>query len=299
MFLAGTRYEAFVIDYHKLKNWPFGEREHSYTEKDTILYALGVGLGLDPTDESQLRFVYEENLKTLPTMAAVLGSPGFWAKDPETGIDWKRLVHGEQYLTLHKPIPPSGSVIGRTRITHIVDKGAGKGALLYIERKVTDKASGELLATLLQVTFLRGDGGYSASGQPSDVPPPPLPALPEEPPDAITQLPTTPQMALIYRLSGDTNPLHADPAVAKAAGFPRPILHGMAVYAVACHAILKTHCDYEPERLRSLAVRFSAPIFPGETVQTEMWKREARVFFRARVLERDSIVLNNGLAEIA
>lgn len=288
-----------TINYHILKNWPFKDIEHTYTERDTMLYGLGLGIGANPLDESQLRFVYEKSLCALPTMAVVLGYPGFWMNNPATGIDWKKMVHGEQRIRLHRPLTTAGTVVGRSRINSIVDKGAGKGALVLIEREVFDKPSGTLLATVEQLNFCRGDGGYSdAEGQLSDVPAPPPPPMPETAPDAVCDLPTRPESALIYRLSGDVNPLHVEPAVATAAGFPRPVLHGLATYGVAGYAVLRTLCDNDPTRLKSLYVRFSAPVFPGETISTEMWRRDNSVVFRSRVRERDVIVLNNGHAEI-
>lgn len=292
-----------AIDYAKLKAWKFGDVEQSYGEKDAMLYALGLGVGHDPMDEQQLAFVYEKKLKVLPTMAVVLGYPGFWMKDPASGIDWVRIVHGEQFLQLHRPLPASGTVVGRSRIRALVDKGSDKGALVVQERSLHDKGSGELLATLEHVTFCRADGGFSQlpdnGPRGGDAPPPAKPATPEGAPDATCDLPTLPQAALIYRLCADPNPLHAEPAVAKAAGFPRPILHGLATYGVAGHAILKTYCGYEPARLKSLGVRFSAPVFPGETIRTEMWRRGNALQFRARVLERDLIVLSHGTAEVS
>lgn len=283
------------IDYDKIKNWPFPEVEQTYSEKDSILYALGVGYGHDPVDEAQLQFVYEKNLKAVPTMAVVLGYPGFWVKDPASGIDWVKIVHGEQALRIHRPIPACATVIGRTRIKALVDKGKDKGALLIQERSIVDKASGALLATLDHTTFCRGDGGF---GKGDEAPPPP-PAVPEGRPDASCDLPTLPQAALIYRLCADNNPLHAEPAVARAAGFPRPILHGLCSYGVAGHAILRTFCGYDPAKLTGLSLRFSAPVFPGETIRTEMWNRGGTVLFRSRVLERDVVVLNNGVATIS
>jgi acyl dehydratase len=246
-------------------------------------------------DEAQLQFVYEKNLKAVPTMPVVLGYPGFWVKDPASGIDWVKIVHGEQALTLHRPIPAAGTIIGRTRIKALVDKGKDKGALLIQERSIVDKASGALLATLDHTTFCRGDGGFGKG----DAAPPSPPPVPDTPPDASCDLPTLPQAALIYRLCADNNPLHADPAVAKAAGFPRPILHGLCSYGVAGHAILKTYCGYDPAKLKGLSLRFSAPVFPGETIRTEMWNRGDAILFRSRVVERNIVVLNNGVAIIA
>jgi len=291
-----------TINYARLKAWPFGEIEQSWSEKDSMLYALGLGYGHDPMDEQQLRFVYEKDLQALPTMAVVLGYPGFWMKEPASGIDWVRLVHGEQSLTLHHPLPPTGTVIGRTRVSALVDKGPGKGALVHQERTLHDKASGLHYATLSHVTFCRADGGFSdlpdngpKGGDPA---PAPRPAAPTTPPDAVCELPTLPQAALIYRLCADPNPLHAEPAVARAAGFARPILHGLASYGVAGHAILKTYCDYQPARLMSLGVRFSSPVYPGETLRTEMWRNGSEIRFQARVVERDVIVLSHGMASI-
>jgi acyl dehydratase len=282
------------IVYEKLLALKIPDVEHTYGPKDCMLYALGVGLGLDPMDEEQLAFVYEKHLKVLPSMAVVLAHPGFWAKDLDTGIDWVKVVAGEHSVVLHRPLKPSGTVLGRTKILDIVDKGAGKGAIIYSERVIDDKASGERIATIAQTTFCRGDGGFG--GPPREQRP--VHSIPARAPDFACDLPTRPEMALIYRLSADPNPLHADPATAKAAGFPRPILHGLATFGVCGHAILKTLCGYDPTRLTALAGRFSAPVFPGETIRTEIWRDGAVASFRARVVERDVVAINNGRAEI-
>jgi acyl dehydratase len=283
-----------AIVYDKLLALKIPDVEQSYGPKDCMLYALGVGLGLDPMDEAQLAFVYEKHLKALPTMAVVIGYPGFWAKELDTGIDWVKVVAGEHSLELHRPLPPSGTVRSRTRVLDVVDKGTGKGAIVYSERTIDDKASGARIATIVQTTFCRGDGGFG--GPPRETRP--VHPIPERAPDLTCDLPTRPESALIYRLSADPNPLHVDPAVAKAAGFPRPILHGLATFGVAGHAILKSLCDYDPARLATIAGRFSAPVFPGETIRTELWRDGKVVSFRARVVERDVIALNNGRAEL-
>jgi acyl dehydratase len=287
-----------TIDYHTLRNWPFEDIEQTYTQRDAILYSLGLGYGNDPLDPDDLQFVYEKALRVPPTFAVVLGYPGFWARHPGTGIDWVKLLHGEQRLLVHRPLPVAATIVGRSRVARIVDKGPGKGALVLIERSVIDKASGELLATVEQLNFCRGDGGFSANGQLSDEPLPGPPPMPERAPDAVCDLPTRPETALIYRLSGDDNPLHADPAVARAAGFERPILHGLATWGVAGHAVLKTACAGRPEKLASLYARFTAPVYPGETIRTELWLDDGVVKFRSRALERDVLVLNNGRAEL-
>jgi acyl dehydratase len=286
-----------TLDPHKLLRRQFPPVEHRYEARDTMLYALGVGLGADPLDGEALRFVYEKELRVLPSMAAVLASPGFWLREPDTGVDWVRVLHGEQDMEFHAPLPAAGTIRAQTRVTAVVDKGAGKGALILTERVGHDAASGAKLFTVRQVTFARGDGGCGNAGDAGAAAP--APPLPERKPDAVCDLPTLPQAALIYRLSGDYNPLHADPAVAAAAGYPRPILHGLCTLGVAGHALLRTCCGYDPARLRSLRVRFTAPIFPGETLRTEIWRAGTAVSFRARVLERDVRVLDQGHARLA
>ena len=277
-------------------NWPFKKDEQSYTAKDTILYALGIGLGADPLDERQLDFVFEENdFKALPTMAVVLAGPGFWIRDPASGIDWVKVLHGEQGLRIHKPMPPEATVVATTKVTGLVDKGADKGALIYSERTLVDKSTGDALATLTSTTFARGDGGYGGQTGPTK----PVHPIPDREADMVCDLPTLPQAALIYRLSGDPNPLHVSPKVARAVNFKAPILHGLCTLGVAGHAILKTACNYDVTRFRSMDLRFSSPVYPGETIRTEMWRDDTTVSFRSRVVERDVVVLNNGRAEIA
>ena len=284
-----------AIVYDQLLNWPFEAVETSYTEKDTILYALGVGFGADPLDEGQLRFIFEEReLAALPTMAAVLGKPGFWLRDQATGVNWKKVVHGEQGIELHKPLPTSGTVLAQTRVTEIIDKGMGRSALICTQRELSDKVTGESLATLSSTTIARNDGGFDGPS----VPQPQPHALPERNPDTSCNLPTVSQAALIYRLSGDLNPLHADPIIAQEAGFDAPILHGLCTLGVAGHALLKTYCDYDSARFKAINVRFSAPVYPGETIQTDMWRDGGVISFRSTVPERNATVLNNGRAEI-
>ncbi len=278
------------FDYATLKNWTFPEIEQHYASKDTILYALGVGLGHDPLDARQLRYVYEDDLAALPTMSVVLGYPGFWMRDPRAGVDWVRLVHGEQRMTIHHPLPAQATVIGRSRITHVIDKGADKGAIVVTERTLHQK-DGPHLATLTQVTFCRGDGGFGEG----DASPPALAPTPATPPDATCSLPISERAALIYRLNGDSNPLHVDPTVARAAGYPRPILHGLASYGVAAHAIARTFCDYDASRLTRLDARFSAPVYPGETLTFDMWQDSpGQLRFLARVAERNIVVMSHG-----
>lgn len=287
-----------MLDYEAVKSWPFPEVTQSYDERDTILYALGLGFGSDPVDAGQLRHVVEGDLRAVPTMAAVLARPGRWSTDPRTGIDFLKLVHGEQDIVLHQPIPAAGVLLSRSRIGAICDKGPGKGAVVELSRDLRDPA-GNLYAEVRQTVFCRGDGGYSQHGGRSDDPPAALPASPEREPDVEVDLPTLPQAALIYRLSGDLNPLHSDPATARRAGFDRPILHGLCTYGMAARAALQALCDYDGSSIRRLAARFSSPVFPGETIRFRFWRAaEGVVHLSARVPARDVTVLSHGVLEL-
>ena len=282
------------INYQKLIDWHIPEVVQVLNRRDTILYALGVGLGADPCNGDQLKFVYEDNLEALPTMAIVLGYPGPWHAHPDTGITRSHVVHGEQGFVVHKRLPVEGTVVGQTRVTGIVDKGPDKGALVMTACEVREQSSREPICTLTSTTFCRADGGFGGPAGPVKPPHP----IPETAPHEVCDLPTLPQAALIYRLSGDYNPLHADPAYARKAGFKMPILHGRCTFSVAGHAILRSCCGYHPQRLKSMEGRFSSPVYPGETVRTEMWIDGSVVAFRATVPARGVTVINNGRAEI-
>lgn len=285
-----------AIDHARLTSRVFQDTTQTYTVRDTILYALGLGLGQDPMDPRQLRHVYEEGLEPLPTLGLVLATPGFWLKEPETGVDWTKVLHGEQGLTVHRTLPPSGQVIGRLRVDGLVDKGPGRGALLYSTREVSDAATGEVYCTLTSTTFLRADGGFGGPDGPVRPPHP----MPEGPPDSAFDWALGRHQALLYRLNGDYNPVHADPRAAASGGFRQPILHGLCSYGVAAWSVVSLVCPDTPGRLRRFDLRFTAPVYPGETLRTEIWRQgEGAVAFRTRVVERDVIALNNGRAEFA
>ena len=264
----------------------------SYGDQEVLLYALSVGLGRNPLDKAELEYVFENgNLKTVPSMAAILGRVPL-LKD--CGYDYSRVLHGEQKLTLHRPLPARAELLVDGRVIEAYDKGPDKGALIYIELSARTTPNDEPLFTQISSIFARGDGGFGGATSPSPKPH----SIPEREPDLTCELPTRADQALLYRLNGDRNPLHADPALAKRVGFPVPILHGLCTYGTACVAILKTICGYDHTMIETLDVRFSAPVYPGETIITDMWRDDSVLSFRCRLKERDVTVINNGKCQL-
>jgi acyl dehydratase len=288
-----------MLNWQAVLDWKFEDSEQSYDERDAILYALGLGYGHDPMNEAELRYLYEQHelgLLVVPSLAVVLGGPGAWMRDARSGIDWVKSLHGEQGLVVHAPLPAKARVIGRNRITDIIDKGPGKGTLLLMERDIVDADSGKLLATRTSSSFLRGDGGCGAPPRPQVRPEP----VPTRAPDIVHAIETRPEAALIYRLSGDYNPVHANPTTARKAGFERPILHGLCTFGIACRALLATVCGHDETRLKAMNGRFSAPVYPGETQTVEIWVEAGnRVRFRTRIVERNITAFDFGEASIA
>lgn len=266
----------------------------TYGAKDAILYALSLGAGIDPLDAHQLRLVYEKNLAVLPTFAAVLAHPGGWMTHPSLEVNYAKLLHGEQTLTLHRPIPSHGTVDATYQVTAVVDKGEGKGALLFFDKLLSDTQTGERMCTVTSALFLRGDGGCGSFG----TPPPALPEYPAGSIEFVDELKTAANAALLYRLNGDLNPIHADPAAAAQAGFDRPLLHGLCTYGVVGYLLTRTVCEHDPARLRFLGARFSSPVFPGETIRIEGRRTNQGVHFRALVPERSAVVLTHGFAQV-
>ena len=273
------------------REWQLPDVHRTWDERDTILYALGIGCGAGGPDD--LRFIRSFGAQALPTMAAVLGAPGPWFLAPEIGIDAARLLHGEHALTLHRPMPAAGSVTGRTQIAGVHDRGPGKGVALSLVRELTSADDGVPVATITDLLLLRGDEGAGAD---SGFRPVPRPPVPDRAPDMVRDQPTTLQSAHVYRLSGDTNPLHWDPAVAAAGGYPRPVLQGLATMGNVGRALLALACDDDPARLRALSLRFTAIVYPGDTIRTEAWRAADGLQFRARVVERDVVVVDGGVA---
>ncbi len=286
------------LDYEKLMRTKFEPSRQTYTRRDTMLYALGLGVGTqDPVDWNELKYVYEKDLVALPTLAVTLAAGAMRLADPSFGINYRMLLHAEQSLVLHKPLPVEGTVVSHTTLDEIYDKGAAKGAIMYMTRTLHEDATGDLLVTLGTVSFLRADGGFGgkSEGQPK---PRPVPA--GRPPDLTTPLPVFLNQALIYRLAGDYNPLHSDPEVARAAGFERPILHGLCGYGMAGRALLKALARDEPARFRRLDVRFTSPAYPGEPLHVDIWKiAPGDVSFRVVATDRQVVVEDFGRFEYA
>ncbi len=273
-----------TIDPGALLAHDFGEIRQRYTERDVILYALGLGLGADDND---LPFVFESGLRVLPTFAVTLATPGMWIREPRFGVDFTKLVHAEQRAWFHHPLPANGEIIGTAHVVALTDRGAGKGAVLTLERNIRDAATGLALCTLHQTLLLRGDGGFGGTA------PDRAPAgIPDRAADLTVSTTLSRRAALIYRLSGDWNPLHIDPATARAAGFDRPIMHGLGSYGIAALAVSRA-ASVSPIDIKQLACRFSGVIMPGDTLDFQIWRTADGLNFTAYVGDRK--VLDNGL----
>ena len=270
----------------------------SYSDRDSLLYAVAIGMGRDPLDARELEYVCETvGDRVVPTAATVLARAH---RPAQKGVsllgkmNFALMLHGEQRLVVHQPLPPAAETLVSSRTTGVFDKGEGKGALVTSETAVT-LADGAPLFTLGSTLFFRGDGGFGGRADGAPVPHP----LPERAPDAVCEMPGREDQAMVYALCGDRNPLHRDPEFAKKAGFDRPILHGLCSYGIACHAVLKTLLDYDQTRITGFDVRFSSPVYPGETQVVEMWQDDDVISFRVRIKERDVVSINNGRCTLA
>jgi acyl dehydratase len=281
------------VDPARLLALELPDHECAWTQRDCQLYALATGFGQDPIDERELRYVFEgPGFQVSPSAAVTLYYDDRWMR--ESGVDLAMSLHGEQRQLFHRPIPPEGRGRVSSRITGIYDKGPGRGLLVVCKQVLRDAGTGEPIATNVITNFARADGGIGYS---SGTAPQPH-AIPSRPPDAVVEAQTRPEQALLYRLCGDRNPLHADPATARAAGFARPILHGMCTYGFATRAVLQVACDYDASRLSGLGARLTAPVLPGDRVRTELWLDGDTVSFRTSVPAREAVVLNNGRADV-
>ncbi|RVW07007.1 3-alpha,7-alpha,12-alpha-trihydroxy-5-beta-cholest-24-enoyl-CoA hydratase [Prescottella agglutinans] len=261
-------------------------REANWTERDVLLYHLGLGAGVNSLDPAELGWVYEKGVRVLPTFAMVAGqgvSAGTLKPAgmnmPGIDIDLRKILHGGQALTLHAPIPTSGSARISSRVADVWDKG--KAAVIVLEQSATDLDGNPLWTTGMQI-WARGEGGFGGDAGPEVTN-----TVPERDADKVLVSPTSTQQALVYRLSADMNPLHADPAFAQMAGFDRPILHGLASYGVVCKAVVDGLLGGDPARVQSYSVRFAGSIYPGETIETSVWQDGDRLTLLATCPERD------------
>ncbi|OBI17391.1 dehydrogenase [Mycobacterium sp. E2462] len=268
-----------------------------WTDRDTLLYALGVGAGLD-----DLAFTTENShdipQQVLPTYA-VICCPAFGAAGLVGSFNWAMLLHGSQSIRLHAPLPPAGKLSVVTEVADIQDKGEGKNAILVLRGRGTDPGSEQLIAETLTTLVIRGEGGFGGSPGQRPI----APEFPDREPDARIPLPTREDQALIYRLSGDRNPLHSDPWFARElAGFPKPILHGLCSYGVAGRALVAELGGGTAANVTSIASRFTSPVFPGETLTTLIWRTEpGKAVFRTEASGADGgdarVVLDDGAVE--
>ena len=279
------------INYDEIMSMTSENVEISYSDKDSILYSLGVGLGNDPMNMAELKYVYENSQVALPSMAT-----NFQYHSPlllKANINFILVVHGEQKLSFTNPLPASGNFISNAKVIGCYDKGAGKGAIIEVETTINQKKDNTEICKLVSSTFARVEGGFGGPESPKNEI-----FKPEGEPDFVHEIETKPDQALIFRLSGDYNPLHSDPNFAKSAGFEKPILHGMCTYGIACRSVVESVCEGDAKRLKKFDCRFSSPVYPGETIVTEMWKDGDKVYYQSKVKERDKIVIKNGVSEI-
>jgi acyl dehydratase len=279
------------IEYPALLSLKEEGKRYSYTDRDTMLYALAVGFGGDPSNENELRFVYEKELLAMPTLATVVAW-GAGVSTEKLGVNYKLVLHGEEESIFHRPMPIAANIVADSGVVEVYDKGEGKGAVIVRQTVLRDEADGEPIVSLKRTIIARGDGGTGGSKQPAPAPH----VVPDREPDTVVVYKTHPNQAALYRLCGDRNPLHIDPERGRAAGFKAPILHGLCTYGFTCRAVLEAYCDFDPARIASQRVRFSSPVFPGDTLKVSLWRDGDTVSFEAAVPERDVIVIKNGKA---
>ncbi|HTW18427.1 MAG TPA: MaoC/PaaZ C-terminal domain-containing protein [Nocardioides sp.] len=273
-------------------------REVSWTSRDVLLYHLSLGAGRHADADPELRWTFERDLQVLPTFAAVAGQ-GISAGDgggpglnlPGIDIDLRRILHAGQAHTVHRPLPAAGTATIASRVAEVWDKG--KAAVLVLEASAMTPDDEPLWTSRMQI-WARGEGGFGGEPGPEE-----RWSVPERDPDHVLETPTTPGQALLYRLNGDLNPLHADPGFAASAGFDRPILHGLASYGIVARALVDGVLDGDATRLASIAVRFAGVLVPGETLRTSVWREGDRLSFVTTCPERDDApVLSHASAEV-
>lgn len=269
--------------------------EQTVTAQDAILYALSLGLPFEEAGHDELAYVFEKSLVVFPTIPVVLGRPDAWMTAPEIGVTRSKIVHGAQRLAVRKRVVAGQAVTSTNRVTEVLDMGVDKGGVIIFERMLMDSASREVLAISESTIFCRADGGFGGERTPTH----PYAPVPAGPADVVLTVPTDRRAAMLYRLNGDYNPLHIDPDHAQAAGFDRPILHGLCTYGVAAAALRRLAGVSVDAPLSAFEARFSRPIFPGRSVSIEAWKGASDWRFRARDVESGAVVLDMGRAAFA
>jgi acyl dehydratase len=275
------------IDPKKALGAKLGEGSYSWTKDQVILYHLGVGAGNPPTDAGELEYTYEKNLKVLPSYGVipVFGALGGLGSVPGMEFNFAMLLHGEQDIEVHQPIPPEATVTSSGEVAEIWDKG--KAALVVLEVKTRDEAGKPLFTNRFSL-FLRGEGGFGGESGPKAGN-----AAPDREPDGVIESQTLPQQALIYRLSGDKNPLHADPEFAKMGGFDKPIIHGLCSFGVVCKAVVDDVLGGDVTKVARYQARFAGVGFPGETYRTSWWREGDKILIQASSKERDAAIISN------
>lgn len=265
--------------------------EAEYAATDVILYALGVGFGQDTQDDPVLDFLLEtRGPKVLPTIATTLVK----SISRDLGLEMSGVVHAAQRLEIVSPLPPSARFVWQAAVSEIVDRGPEKGAVVTFETTARETADGPVLFVLHNTLLARRDGGCGGPKAEKTA----RIAMPERAPDITRKIATRADQALLYRLNGDLNPLHAEPEAARKAGFPKPILHGLCTYGIACRALVETVCASDPARLRSIEGRFTAPVFPGDEITVRIWNEARNIRFSCAVEERDVVVFDDGLCRL-
>ena len=284
-----------TLNLDAVKNWDFPVIRQTYTEKDTILYALSLSCGMETSHSGDLSFVYEKGLQAIPTLVNNLCHPGFWIADARTGIDFSRAVHAHHQVSFHCVVPTAGTVRAQTKILDVIDRGVDKGAMLVFGRELYDENTGTLIATIRHSTLCRTDGGFSNNPDAVRVAAKSASVHePERAPDHFVDYVATPQAALIYRLGADPNPLHVDPAVASAAGFDRPIMHGLCTFGMVARGAIESLCGGVASKLGSVELRFLAPMFPGERLRIAWTVSSGSARYQARIPDRNSVLIASG-----
>ena len=281
------------IDPSKALGAELATADGSWSQDDVILYHLGVGAGVPATDPSELEYTYEKNLKVLPSFGVipVFGSLGGLAAIPGLEFNFAMLLHGEQDIQIHRPLPVAAKIASKGKVAELYDKGKAALAILEV---ATSEQGGDPLFTNRFSLFLRGEGGFGGESGPKagNVPP-------ERAPDHVVESPTLPQQALLYRLCGDKNPLHADPEFAKMGGFDTPILHGLFSFGVVCKAVVDNALGGDTAKVTRYQARFAGVVFPGETIVTSLWKEGDKILVNAKTKERDTPVITNSAVTIS